>query len=128
MAGSWRYFLTRPGRVTEAATRVFRLREGAPLLTLQMAGSGVWSLSDQMHRAHFLGSDDDEFHEVDRAEALAVLQQYVDLGYFTAVPDLDDPGPDEDFVTAAREIDDRAERIWSQVPRPPGAGTSVADG
>ena len=123
MAGRWRYFLTEPEQVEDGFTMVFRLREGAPLLTLQMAGSGVWSPSDRMYRVHFLGTIDDEFHEVDRDRALAVLERYVELGYFGSVPDLDAPGPGEDTVAAAREADESADAAWRDVRRPPGTGT-----
>jgi hypothetical protein len=122
MAGRWRYFLTQPHRIDEGFTCVFRLREGAPLLTLEMAGGGVWSRSDRMYRVHSLGSDDDGFHEVDREQAAAVLQNYFKRGYLKSAPDLDAPGPDEEFTAAAQEADDQADAAWRDVPRPPGTG------
>lgn len=121
MAERWRYFLTRPERLADGLTTVFRLREGAPLLTLEMAGAGQWQRSDRMWREHYLGSMDDEFHEVQREEAAAVLQRYLETGWFPAVPDLDAPGPDEAEVDAARGLDAQADAVWRDVRTPPGA-------
>jgi hypothetical protein len=122
MVGRWRYFLTCPDRIEDGFTAVFRLREGAPLLSLEMAGVGVWARSDRMYRVHFFGSDDDEFHEVDRDQAAAVLRNYLQRGYFSSLPDLDAPGLDDEFIAAAQEADDQADAAWRDVSRPPGTG------
>jgi hypothetical protein len=120
MAGRWRYFLTEPDLVEEGFTGVFRMREGAPLLTLEMAGGGAWARSDRLYRVHYRGTIDDEFHEVDRERAAAVLQRYLELGYYKGIPDLDAPGPDDEFVAAAQEADDSADAAWRDVRTPPG--------
>jgi hypothetical protein len=112
--------VTQPERVEDGFADVFRMREGAGLLTLEMAGVGVWSRSDRMYRVHFLGTIDDEFCEVDRDRAAAVLQRYLELGYYERIPDLDAPGPDDEFVAAAQEADDSADAAWRDVRTPPG--------
>lgn len=119
MAERWRYFLTGPELLEQGLTRVYRLREGAPLLTLELAG-GRWQRSDAMWRQHYLGSTDDEFHEVTREEAEAVLRRYLETGWYPRIPDLDDPGPDESEVAAARAADEQADAAWRDVRTPPG--------
>lgn len=110
-----------PDRLEDGLTSVYRLREGAPLLTLEMAGFGAWGRSDTMYRVHYRGTID-EFHEVDRECAAAVLQRYLELGYFKRIPDLDAPGPDDEFVAAAEAADADADAAWRDVRTPPGAG------
>ena len=101
-------------------TMVFRMLEGAPLLTLEMAGA-VWATTDRMWRAHYLGSMDDDFHEVAPEEAAAVLRRYLAIGWFPRIPDLDAPGPDEALIAAARGYDERGDAAWRDVRTPPGA-------
>ena len=121
MAAGWRSFLTEPDHVEEGLANVFRLGEGAPLLTLEMAtATGGWTGSDMMWRVHFLGSEH-EFHEVGPEQARAVLDRYVALGYIAQAADLEAPGPAADLVDAAREADAQADAAWRDVPTPPGA-------
>lgn len=123
MAARWRYFLTgrHPERAEEGTSTLLRLRDGAPLLTAEMASAtGGWTQTDRMWREHFLGSDD-WFTEVDVDRARHVVEAWVRIGLFRVPTDLDAPGPGEDAVTAARAADEQAEAVWRDVRTPPGA-------
>lgn len=126
----WHYFLSAHGEpepeVQELAERgnagIYRLPVGAPVALLeglQRRDPYEWTWSDEMWRAHYLGSDN-EFIEISPERAHEIFTLWVEKGIVPGYPPEESPITPElaQYLTG---LDEQAQAQWRDVPTPPGA-------
>jgi hypothetical protein len=134
-----RYFVMadNPDRGEVEPAAILRLEDGAPWALAESARiDGTWQRTDSLERYHLLGSTDRPITEIDAARARQILiAQRERSGGRRILPDPlpGEPGAETPHRTeaelaeraaraaTARQLEDKINRRWAEVPIPPGA-------
>jgi hypothetical protein len=138
-----RYFViaNNPDRAEVEPAGILRLENGAPWALAETARpDGIWERTYLLERYHLLGSSDPAITEIDAPRARQILiGQRQRSGGRRILPDPlpGEPGAETPqrseaelaeraaLAATARELEDKINRRWAEVPIPPGAGNIV---